>query len=272
MNGSPPFQADYNQSQRWVNIHAMTELLLATKDLRSLSWITGEVEEQTNPTQLPSWVSDFCGRIKTVNTYKPISTDNKGIWADGQRAYAAGLNHDNVAPRFEEEGLVLVVRGLQVDSIDRLGSCCPEFQYFGTDSDRIPLTQTLENWKRFAGVPLDEADYHNSEQNSNFWRTVLLDRKASTISRLSDHECERLGAEEPIIPRTVENEEKLVARLEHLPGPIFGKRFTVTSRGFMGLCPGQTCVGDQVCVLVGGEVPYIVRPIRDGYYKLIGEW
>ena len=39
----------------------------------------------------------------------------------------------------------------------------------------------------------------------------------------------------------------------------------------MGWAPFHVRKGDRVCILMGGQVPYILRPIQNGEYQLIGE-
>jgi hypothetical protein len=50
-----------------------------------------------------------------------------------------------------------------------------------------------------------------------------------------------------------------------------GRVLFCTESGFMGLGPDWMCIGDEVCILKGGRVPYILRHAEDGYYNLIGE-
>lgn len=38
-------------------------------------------------------------------------------------------------------------------------------------------------------------------------------------------------------------------------------RLCVTQRGYIGLVPNEARVGDQLCVLLGGKVPYILRSV-----------
>jgi hypothetical protein len=45
----------------------------------------------------------------------------------------------------------------------------------------------------------------------------------------------------------------------------------VTNRGYLGLGRNSTQPGDIVCVLRGGNVPFILRKKVDGYYELVGE-
>lgn len=50
----------------------------------------------------------------------------------------------------------------------------------------------------------------------------------------------------------------------------WGHSFFGTKGGYMGLGPKILQPGDVVCVLAGGEVPFILRPDH-GYYRLVGE-
>jgi hypothetical protein len=42
-------------------------------------------------------------------------------------------------------------------------------------------------------------------------------------------------------------------------------------RGFIGLAPEHAKVGDSVCILLGGRLPYLLRTDAAGNTKLIGE-
>lgn len=44
-----------------------------------------------------------------------------------------------------------------------------------------------------------------------------------------------------------------------------------TERGCLCLAPPDTEVRDSVCILLGGRVPYILRPKHGGAYTLVGE-
>jgi hypothetical protein len=57
-------------------------------------------------------------------------------------------------------------------------------------------------------------------------------------------------------------------------GRIEGKEFYTTHQGYLGLGPLSTQVGDHACLLFGGDVPYILRPMERGArntYTFIGE-
>ena len=48
------------------------------------------------------------------------------------------------------------------------------------------------------------------------------------------------------------------------------RRFCVTAQGYIGLVPGMTEKGDEVCAVAGSKPLYVIRKIHDGY-ELIGD-
>ncbi|KAL8306153.1 hypothetical protein RB597_003260 [Gaeumannomyces tritici] len=43
----------------------------------------------------------------------------------------------------------------------------------------------------------------------------------------------------------------------------FGRTFFISEKGYFGLAPSTARVGDRVCLLAGGRVPYILRDSRE---------
>jgi hypothetical protein len=58
-----------------------------------------------------------------------------------------------------------------------------------------------------------------------------------------------------------------------LQGAIAGWRFVITQRGYVGIAPKPTQVGDTVAIFKGGRVPFLVRKSmkRPGVYRLVGQ-
>ena len=52
---------------------------------------------------------------------------------------------------------------------------------------------------------------------------------------------------------------------------VEGRRFAVTSKGYMGLFPRTTEIGDSVCVFLGSHIPFVVRRRGGGEFELVGE-
>ena len=49
------------------------------------------------------------------------------------------------------------------------------------------------------------------------------------------------------------------------------RRFCVTSNGYMGLFPQTTHVGDEISVISGGHIPFVVRRLSGDDFQLVGE-
>jgi hypothetical protein len=59
-------------------------------------------------------------------------------------------------------------------------------------------------------------------------------------------------------------------RKEDVQGIAHGRRSFITDLGFIGLAPLASKVGDEICVLFGGSIPFVIR--RDGNYcRFVGE-
>lgn len=59
-------------------------------------------------------------------------------------------------------------------------------------------------------------------------------------------------------------------RAEQVRGMQHGRRPFVTGLGFIGLAPIASMIGDEICILFGGRVPYVIR--REGKLcRFVGE-
>lgn len=101
------------------------------------------------------------------------------------------------------------------------------------------------------------------------WRTLLADQWPMG-QRLGDGLF--LGHK---LPSTYEEERILLEEVDidyyDLPF-LAGRANIVTELGCLGLAPDTTQRGDQIFMLAGGQVPYILRRQDDGCYELVGEW
>jgi hypothetical protein len=56
------------------------------------------------------------------------------------------------------------------------------------------------------------------------------------------------------------------------PRSINNRAFFITKNGYMGLGYPAIEEGDVISVLMGGQVPFVLRPADNGLFLLIGEW
>jgi hypothetical protein len=120
-----------------------------------------------------------------------------------------------------------------------------------------------------------------------FWRTLLVDqspyvtnatdqRIAADVNLASmfDRWAQRRAVHRSLLERRLRDriEVEVVTQrwLEALDLSVMYNRFFVTQSGLIGLAPKGIQVGDHVCVLYGGKVPFTLRKKED-YYTLVEE-
>ena len=102
-------------------------------------------------------------------------------------------------------------------------------------------------------------------------RLAIVDKEQGTMSK---EDLEQIVFQKP--PNEEENDKPvtkdMVAKAFWYDMLRAGKnrQFCVTKKGYMGWAPPAAAVGDRICVLFGGQVPYVVRRQKEGY-KFLGE-
>ncbi|CZR44011.1 uncharacterized protein FPRO_13819 [Fusarium proliferatum ET1] len=80
------------------------------------------------------------------------------------------------------------------------------------------------------------------------------------LDQLSPEHTETISFYVDILERILSDiEEDAAAFLKNLV-PSHGKKFFITEKGYLGTGPCCLEAGDSVCILFGGDMPYIVRP------------
>lgn len=51
----------------------------------------------------------------------------------------------------------------------------------------------------------------------------------------------------------------------------YNRRFYRTTAGRFGWAPDQARAGDCICVLYGGSVPFVLRPVEHGRFEVVGD-
>jgi hypothetical protein len=67
-----------------------------------------------------------------------------------------------------------------------------------------------------------------------------------------------------------ENEQKYVQQYTDANTSVGGRCLFVTPRGYIGVGPPKVQKGDKICVLLGCDIPLIIRPVGD-YYIVVGD-
>ena len=248
---------DYKSPVERVYIDCAKHWLSIRSDLRVLSTI--EPRHSANPSalKLPSWVPDW-----SQHNHPSGVMQRYFRFLPGKMFRASGKSVANVS--FDEKHDVLAIKGKRFDTIERVISAHPTL--LGTGDEKTLLTPS-----KFLGF-LDQLGYqdvygHTGEAFPNAaLRTVTADRTGLSARVADSYRCKyltaysnwRLESDSSItdLPEGAWKElSNSVAQI------LDDKDLFITSNGYMGVARSGFATGDLVCVLLGGEVPFILRQL-----------
>ncbi|PMD47176.1 HET-domain-containing protein [Hyaloscypha variabilis F] len=263
---------------------------------------------QSNKTQsLPSWVPDYTVDdeekhfvIPDVEGCTPFSAGaNNAAWTnlglpsfpfpgrDGQNNIGESLNSLQI--KFEDEITfeTLMIPGLIVDTLKSVypspfepndefdaGSDLEEEQR-RTGLRRSTFVAAFKEWEHNIqrDLPDDCNPYEGAAGRTEaFWRTLIADHEANYPPKrpVGNDFADRFEA---WMGRS--DREKDEAYTRHFSNAAImiclNRSFVTTSNGYLALVPRLTVPGHLVCVLRGGNVPFILKSREDGYFELVGE-
>ena len=214
---------------------------------------------------LPSWVSDWstsqAGYVSLVfqSGYRAC-----GQYARATPEFLPNVKHLSQLP----QDALLVLKGVIEDEV-RIAMPMPEVPlYNGTDGAedlrsrmlrREVTRSTCSDWK-------DNVDLTSNDDPTAFWRTIIANRLFDwTGPPGPDHGKFFTDWQAGIESEgTTDFRNCAVSRCA-------GRSFIQTRDGRLGLAPKGTKMGDYVCLFLGGDVPFVLRPMKYGTYSFVGE-
>lgn len=246
---------------------------LAFADLVSYDHSTEEVYFQTAKrlieTSRSLEILNACGkpgatsRASWVPSWEPL---RKSIQLDaiGVHPYMFDAGGIPAYTHFEER--CMITRGIQVDIVQESVDFADEPE-IGELSGRVERNCGMKSTCQIHGRLHEYACFWDSDGRWDLggsWDSIeFLDDAVATIVHGSASNV--VDAGDPKDPRYDER------RSASLLGPIDSRNLMATTRGYIGLIPDDAQTGDVVCVLLGGPTPYVLRPVGDGDYILVGE-
>lgn len=233
--------ADYQATPE--ELYERVSLLLLSKyPDRSLSVLWRESEPKL-ATSTPSWVKDF----------------NKETSASNRRArgelYDAS-NGEQVLIQESGNG-VLSFLGTQVDVVSKL---TPQSHVASTYA--LDQFSTFRIWAQF--LHLDHrygSSYIGGGTLMEAFTKTLTGDLHEMDPTFSEEEADRFT--QSLLQENVEDELINASLAQELNTSAAGRRLFVTRNGLIGLGPDWMQRGDEVWVLFGGSVPFILRPVQD---------
>jgi Heterokaryon incompatibility protein (HET) len=215
---------------------------------------------------IPSWAPDW-SKAPEQNLLEWRATDGRPFFT------TAAHTKPVVIPSADKKELIL--KGIKIDVIRKLRSTRHGFENTHNDS----FLPTLELCQRLAeDVGLVGSYPYTNQSYARAYRDTLY----ADLSPYSDRADDDFNYNwYPSYMEAIERGEKLardtdpdINVLKEMAKMITwatrGRSLLVSESGYIGLGPEATCVGDVICILLGGSMPYILRT-KDDRYELVGE-
>ncbi|KAI8941941.1 hypothetical protein NX059_000055 [Plenodomus lindquistii] len=223
--------------------------------------------------RLPTWAIDF-------STTNRVGKHQLKWW-----------NHTHRYRQFRAAGKrILRVSHMENSNVVKLAGCVVDEVIDVMETLTVDADETISNHKLHDAIMqcrelasqyykaqlLGDEYVAGGSWASAFWRTMLGDLLMSEtpIGRAKAHHAQ---AFEEIVQRLKENMECSGPVYESLCGMVPNHSYFVTKRGYMGIGPPQIASGDEVWILYGGRVPFILRKagpslaLSSGNFTLVGD-
>lgn len=208
---------------------------------------------------LPSWVPDWSFPVSMHPFEKNLNPDAYG---EREKAYNAS---GTLMGTCYIDGRSLHVQGLVLDQITHVTSISEwNLATGGLDIERLWATS------------YPDKPYFNRETIMEAYNHTLA---ADTGRKNSESDCELsrgFAIDWELVERnktdmTAAERRRQSWMLVDIKMLTFGRQLFTTSCDFMGLGPAADQVGDEVCVLLGGQVLYVLRNLIDSHFEVVGE-
>jgi len=203
-------------------------------------------------TDLPSWTIDLHRLPPIHHDYAWWDHCHRYEWFDASKNKSLEL-------RKSEDVTILSLNGSFLDSIKYIGG--PVMHYDVTLVSDMDLIRTIASWKmvmaRFLGDNM--ATHHMYTPTISYEEAFLTTMIGGLICRvIPERRADRTDsyAVSEFFETGVSNET-----LSSLRCMVLNQAFFITKLGFMGIGPPDLALGDDVFILYGGRVPFVLRRI-----------
>lgn len=229
--------------------------------------------------ELPSWVPDWSMDAR----FRPMSP---------MLSWEAGEEEEDVRRTFNASGSRSAQVNISEDmrAMTTQGMICATISVLGTDiGNDAEFLENPESQKRMFSLfytwwPLakkctPEVTAYGERRIDAFWRTLITDMGLSRRKATPEKEGNQFrlwmrktnysafDPEDLVVPDGRHQWLEFTASFQQA---TTNRRFFITREGYMGLGPRNIEPGDVVCILLGAQVPFVLRAVDDGY-MLLGE-
>jgi hypothetical protein len=254
---------DYHKSAEQVYLDFAHFIITKRKHLDIISEGCGQSHSVFN--SLPSWVPDW-----RLNSPEPLNRFHIQANNKSSKIVYRASKGSSMSATFSDDLRALFVKGFVLDKIKTVGLAL-------LSGRRLSDILTTARRMRRSSSDLFSVDMEDWRMDVS--RTMSLDLFRRLFDDKDRHTLWDMFKSTYWPPATYRPGAPLDQRLEMFRIDVLytmlrlnlGRRFVMTHNGYMALVPASAHVGDAICILFGGSVPFVLRREQD-HYKLIGSW
>jgi len=280
----PPITQNGPTIQEMQNnlVSKMKELTDALKDINFSDRL------ERGLTSWPTWIPDWTRRL-LEESYSEILYL---LLSEPRTTFYQASGSSNAKAVFPEDPLLLITHGGNFDRVEQVSPYCIDDIEQPTDQRVYDFSKKNWDWYCSVSSAVDnpyggakarkmayrgalilgrdvmgkEEDFSDRVFYDMFWEMVETGKVAEDIytnDAYTYYNNDDKGAADTI---------RVNARIQRATWYMkYRSRFFVTRKGYIGRGPPEILPGDQVCLLLGGRVPFILREDADGKYRMVGE-
>lgn len=197
-----------------------------------------------------------------------------------RQAHPSIKTRNSVGLVIEEEGVrdILVLPGLIVDTVSAVYEAPSVPFYTGPDLDedarvkterRDKIRSAMKNWRHaIHKIPSHYGTPEDCEEA--FWRTLIADRDLNWHGPPTTESF--AGRFDSFLNDDFKTNYTYIRPYSHaVINRLVGRSFLVTEKGYLGLGRTGTRQGDVICIIRGGNVPFLLRNRSDGFLEFVSD-
>jgi hypothetical protein len=270
--GDDAFKIDYTKSPEELYRKVVTFCLERQRSLDILGYVlTSEIPDMELP-KLPSWVPDWSVKSRSRPFNHNWTSDNSAGTLYSSSGHLL-VSMDTFAKSSDND---LLLKGFVFDIVADISECAYQLLDFIDTSEFYTPKQHLTVIQAWEEKALDAVGNSNPYPThaaglEAFWRTIIADAIDGTRAACETVHMFNVWSGRSEVPDGPGRIPEYFA--EPYVNAIFEacnyRRFCVSSRKYMLLAPEETGIGDLICILLGGQTPFVLREC-EGYFSLVG--
>ncbi|KAJ4299584.1 hypothetical protein N0V90_004830 [Kalmusia sp. IMI 367209] len=250
---------DYSLSTSAVYL-ALTKSILSS-DPGNLRCLTG-LGFNSSEHDLPSWVRNLDARPEIAALkYELTRFELYDLYNSA--------NSTTATPLIQQHNLS--TEGVFVDKIERVGKVVER----GGWQD---VQEVLQDWLNIADIDISSLKsqaFFLRPKSMSFWRTIVGDvviENEQPPRRLTQDDLEALRCWLGSLYEAKTTGTNPGLLIPSMLAAIYGRAMFLTEQGYIGMCYPNSRVGDEVWILLGGRVPFVLRqiPQRENVGTVVG--